>query len=365
MSHEIVKSISVTKENVFLTSADSSLRPLDFHRWECTSLSEMLKEQGRAAVLAQLGEDIWNGNIRLYQGNKLCKLFLEARSALPRSLHFSNYDSKTAGIYLGKMVAKLEKEPYADLSSIVDEALAIRNDREYILDAAKRTGHNFLDYASEEVQQDRAFALEVVQAGAGAAWFRYPKQYQDDKDFALKALRLNGCVYRELSDELKADREIILEAFQEREGRQYHEHLPDLIPIEAYCQYDAAAHKLNIDTKFICDLLDKCPSMHLNREPDLLMNREIVLKWVQVGRFFPYSVTDLPQDYLTDETIQTALCKRFEGTDKYEVLLQRFQDAGVVIARASLDARIKSISARSAERETGATVNPEKDVPER
>ena len=365
MSHEIVKSISVTKDKVFLTSADSSLRPLHFHRWECTSLSKVLNEQGREAVLALLGEDIWNGNLRLYQGNKLCKLFLEARSELPRKLHFSNYDSKTAGMYLGKMVAKLEKEPYADLSSIVDEALTIRNDREYILNAAKRSGHNFLDYASEEVQKDRAFALEVLRAGAGAAWFRYPKQYQNDKAFALEALRLNGCVYRELSDELKADREIILAAFEEREDRKSHEHLPDLIPLEAYCQYDAAAHKLNIDTSFICDLLDRCPSMHLNRDPALLMNREIVLKWVQVGRFFPSSVTDLPQDYLMDEAVQNALCKRFEGTDKYEVLLKRFHDAGVVLARDSLDARIKSISARAAEQSLDNTADPTKDIPER
>lgn len=365
MSYEIVKSIAVTKDKVFLTGADSSLHPLHFHRWECEPLTKILREQGREALYATLGEDVWNGNIHLRQGNKLCRLFLEARSAFPRNLHFSNFDSKAAGGYLGRMVSALEQNPNADLSSIVSEALTIRNDRDYILDAAKRSGYNFLDFASEEVQSDRAFALKVLHAGSGRAWFRYPNYYNADKDFAMEALKLNGCFYRELNDSLKADREIILEAFRESETRRFHEHLPDLIPVTAYFKSNAAASQSAYDTEFLCDLLDKCPSMHMSRAPWLLQNREIVEKWVQVGRFFPHSVTEVPKEYLQDKKIQSLLCKRFEGTDKYAALMQRFADVGIQLPHEPLAQRINAVSSRTADQHPVSAVKRDQDSPER
>jgi len=365
MSYEIVKSIAISKDKVFLTGADSSLRPLHFHRWECEPLTKILGEQGREALYASIGEEVWNGNMHLWQGNKLCKLFLEAHSAFPRNLHFSNFDSKTAGKYLGRMVAALEQDPSADLSPIVSEALAIRNDRNYILDAVKRTGYNFLDYASEEVQNDRAFALEVLHAGSGTAWFHYPKQYNADKAFAMEALKLNGCFYRELEHPLRDDREIILEAFRESEGRRFHEHLPDLIPASAYFKRDTESNQSMYDTEFLCDLLDKCPSMHMSRAPWLLQNREIVEKWVQVGRFFPHSVTELPAEYLQDEKIQSLLCRRFEGTDKYDILMQRFKAVGIQLPHEPLAHRINAVSNRTAAQQLVSDTPRDKDSPER
>lgn len=364
MSYEIVKSIAITKDKVFLTGADSSLRPLHFNRWECESLSEILREQGREALYAIIGEEVWNGNMHLRQGNKLCKLYLKARDAFPRGLSFSNYDSKTAGTYLGKMVSALEQDPHTDLSPFVDEALALRNDRNYILDAAKRTGHNFLDFANKELQQDKAFALEVLHAGGGAAWFQYPELYKDDKDFALEALKLNGCFFRALSPELRGDRDIILEAFSESPSKRFHEHLPDLISVNAYLKHDASAKKFIVDTDFICALLDRCPAMHMDRVPELLSHRKIVEKWVQVGKFFPYCVTDLPKKYLLDEQIQSLLCSRFEGTDKYQSLMQRFAVAGILLPQESLATRIKSVSARAAEQKQDSTISIEDRSPE-
>lgn len=347
MSHEIVKSIAIKDNKVYLTSADSSVRPLYFNRWECSAYSKILSEQGKDALYAKIGEEVWNGNLEIRQGSRLCKLYLEARNAFPTGMNFLSLDACAAGKFLGKMVTRLEKDSRADLSDCVNQALALQNDKDYILEAAKRTGHNFLNHAGPEVQKDRAFALEVLRAGHGAAWFDYPMEYKDDREFALEAVKLNGCFYRYLGETLKADREIIMEAYREMPDKTYHEHLPDIIPTAALLDFESDPTRPALDKKFILALLDACPSMHLFRSPYLLQERDIALKWVQVGSFFPYSVGDLPKQYLTDRAFQDTLYKRFEGTDRLDVLLKRFADMGIQLNKRYLDSRIQSASNRA------------------
>lgn len=364
MSHEIVKSITIQDDKVFLTSADSSLRPLDFNRWECTSLSQILAEKGRDALYATIGKEVWNGNMELRQGSKLCKLFLEARNALPSGLSFLSLESKAAGEFLGKMVSRLEANPLADLSGYVKQVRDLQNDRDYILEAAYRTGHNFLNYASQEVQQDREFALEVLRAGNGAAWFDYPEAYKDDKAFALEAVKLNGCFYRSLGDSVKADREVVMEAFREAPDKAYHEHLPDIISPLALLDCETNPLKPVLDKKFIMDLLDSCPSMHMSRLPALLNDRDIALKWTQVGKFFPSSVRDLPKQYLTDKEFQDVLCQRFEGTDKFDVLVKRLAELGVTLNKKSLNLQIQSANNRAAASSTSTPAHTKVPEPE-
>ncbi len=348
MSHTIVKSIGIKGDKVYLTSADSSIRPLYYHRWECTSLSKILSEKGKDALYATIGEEVWNGNMHLRHGSKLCALFMEARNAFPRDMNFSTFDSKAAGTLLGEMVTKLAEDPKADLLPYIQRALEMRNDRGYILEAAQRTGHNFLNYASEEVQRDRAFALQVLHTAGGTAWFSYPAHFKDDKEFALEALQLNGCLYRELSDRLKADREVLLAAFQETPGKKYHEHLPDLIPPEAYCFFNASSNQLEMDKAFVCKLVEICPAMHMDRAPHLLADRAIALKWAQVGKFFPFSFSELPKQYQHDKEFQDTLIRRFENTDKYDTLLQRFAREGLIYSDNSFDAKLSAAKARAA-----------------
>lgn len=346
MSHEIVKSISIKDHKVYLTSAANNLRPLTFERWECTSLSQILEEQGREALYAKIGQEVWDGNFELRSGSNLCKLFQRARNAFPSDMNFTSFDSKAAGKFMGQMVSSLEADPFANLSKYVNQALALRNDRDYILEAAHRTGHNYLNYANPDLQKDKAFAIEVLQAGGRSAWFTYPKQFQDDKEFALEAVKLNGCFYRQLGESVKADRDIILEAFRESPDKQYHEHLPDIIPPAALYDFEKDPLRPTFDKAFFMNLLDACPSMHLDRTPFLLQHRDVALKWAEVGKFFPYSVKNLPKQYLTDKAFQDTLCKRFEGTFKYDVLMEKFEEMGVPLSKPSLDAKIQSAQSR-------------------
>lgn len=348
MSYEVVKSIVLKDKEgqVWLNSADSSIRPLSFSSWECKGLSEIYQKEGREAVLARIGEDVWNGNLHLYQGNKLCKLFLQAQELLPQGLNFMNFDGKAAGEFLGKAVARLEQDPQAELQEEAEALLALRNDKDYILETAKRTGHSYLGFADVELQKDRNFALEVMKACGADAWADYPAMYADDKGFALEMLRLNGCHYRSLSDRLKADREVIMEAFSEAEGKTYHEHLPDLIPPEAYWKIIDGS-SIVLDREFICSLLERCPSMHLSREPMFVNDGTICLKWCAVGKWFPYSVKDVPAEFLREKAFQDVLIGRFEGTEAWEKLVKRFEDKGIVLQAFSFDSVLQDAVERS------------------
>lgn len=350
MSYEIVKSIVLKDKDksVWLNSADSSVRPLHFSTWECKGLSDIYQKAGREAVLALIGKDVWDGNLHLYQGNKLCNLFLTAREALPRDLSFMNFDGKTAGEFLGQAVAKLEKNSRADLSEDVNALLSLRNDKDYILEVAKRTGHNFLNNAEPAVQQDREFALEVMKACGDSPWADYPKAFENDKAFALEVLKSNGCRYRHLSPELKADKDVIVAAFAEAEGKKYHEHLPDLIPPETLWKI-VDGTSIVLDRQFVCDLLDICPSMHLSRLPLLVDDGEICLKWCQVGKFFPYDVQYVPEEYLQMQVFQDALVDRFAGTELYGKLVEKLAEKHVYLEGVSLDATLNDARAKAVE----------------
>lgn len=361
MSYEIIKGITIKRDKVYLTSADSSVRPLDFHQWECETLSQTLSEDGREALLARIGKNVWEGDFRLNKGNKLCDLFLKARSALPGNLSWHNYYGETAGEYLAKMVLKLENDPSADLSDEIGQMLERMNDRQYIFEAARVGGYNYLNYADEALQHDKKFALEVLHAGGNRAWFDYPIAFVNDKEFALEALNMNGCFYRNLDNKLQADRDVILAAFSDTGKNRYHEHLPDLIPITAYCER-TSDNKLVVDTGFICNLLDVCPSLHMHRAPWLINQRDIALAWCKVGKFFPYDMKYLSEEFLSEKETQDILLSRFEGTDKYDVFINKLEEKGVTLHKGSLGALLADATQRSEEMGANTLCEETKDI---
>ena len=59
MSYEKVRSIKIDEVagEVFVTGASNNVRPLTYEKWECPSLSKILKEQGRKAVEVEISRD--------------------------------------------------------------------------------------------------------------------------------------------------------------------------------------------------------------------------------------------------------------------------------------------------------------------
>ncbi|OGP24993.1 MAG: hypothetical protein A2X99_02300 [Deltaproteobacteria bacterium GWB2_55_19] len=66
MSYHIIKSIKVDEKEgkVYITGADNNVRPRTPHRWECTSLSQILVEQGREAVDLEILEAYESGDFQ-------------------------------------------------------------------------------------------------------------------------------------------------------------------------------------------------------------------------------------------------------------------------------------------------------------
>lgn len=358
MSYDIVKSISIKKDKVFLTSADSSLRPLYFHQWECEPLSKMLREEGQKAVLCRLGEDIWGGSLRVYKGSKLCNLFLQARNELPRYMNWSNFDSKAAGEFLGNAVMKLSENPKADLSEDVTALLALRNDKDYILEAAFRTGRSYLDFAEESVQKDREFALKVILAAGGSPSFNFPQYFKGDKALAMAAIESNGCIYRQLDESLRGDREVVFAAFAEVEGKRFHEHLPDLIPPMTFFDFSKDPLKPLLDKDFALELIRICPSLHIERTKWLLQDKDIALEWCKVGKYITHNVAHMPQEYLIRKDFQDVLMSRCQDEKQRQILEKKLNEAGVLL-RGSLEEKISA--AKTAGVEAPSVSHPVKE----
>lgn len=79
MSYHIVKSIVVDEieKKVYITGSDNNVYPRTPHKWECTSLSRMLVEDGKEAVEIEIMQEYENGN---FQGN--CNKWTRALKAL-------------------------------------------------------------------------------------------------------------------------------------------------------------------------------------------------------------------------------------------------------------------------------------------
>jgi len=84
----------------------------------------------------------------------------------------------------------------------------------------------------------------------------------------------------------------------------------------------------------------------LERFSMLLEYREVALKWCEVGKFFPHSVANLPDEFVQDEEFQNTLLNRFPDGEKHEILMQRFALKGLILSEPSLDGRIKNAKSR-------------------
>lgn len=338
MGYDIVKSITFKDNKVYLTSADGRSYPRTFTKWESVRFSEIYAKEGKEAVLSAIGENIWGGHYHIQKnGSKFCNLFIEAQNRLPKHLNFSNMDCQSAGKYLGKAVIKLEENIHADLSKEVNELLALMNDRDHIYEASRRTGYNFLNFASEEVRSDREFALKVLKAAGDRAWFEYPKGYEDDKEFALEALKYNGCFYRSLSENLKADTDIIIHAFNAYRDRKFFEHLPDLIPKEVFS---------NNDKSFVYDLFKICPKMHIHRALWLLEDHDIALHWCKTATYLNDVASYLPERYASRKEFQDIIEERCKNETELEIIKTKLSVRGIQFPAVSLKDRISNAKDR-------------------
>lgn len=70
MSYEIVKKIRIADSKVFITSDSNNVFPKYYREWECTSLSEVLQQQGEEELNFQLLKEYENGLFQEGNPNK-------------------------------------------------------------------------------------------------------------------------------------------------------------------------------------------------------------------------------------------------------------------------------------------------------
>ena len=90
---------------------------------------------------------------------------------------------------------------------------ALRNDRDFVLEAVRVNGRAF-GGASDALRNDRNVALEAVRANGPALWGA-SEALRNDRNFVLEAVRVSGRALWAASDDLKNDREIVLAAIRQ------------------------------------------------------------------------------------------------------------------------------------------------------
>ena len=113
-----------------------------------------------------------------------------------------------------------------------DNSCKLLNNKEFMLSIGKQflipfkyinkellkyeDGNNFeklglltLKYASEELQDDKQFVLEIMKMGAKYQAFEYVSEgLKDDKEFVLEVMKIKPAVFLHLSERLKQDKEL-------------------------------------------------------------------------------------------------------------------------------------------------------------
>lgn len=317
MSYDIIKSITIKEDKVFITSACNNLRPLYFTRDEWTGLSEKLQLHGEEALYKVIGTELWSGNIRIRKGSVLCNLLKYCYDYLHNTNKERLYiGPEIAGTYIGKMVSTLKREKLKEknFSDLVLELKATITSKEYILEMAEK-GEECLGN-SRSLEEDHSFVIQALKH-AGTNLFSIPKIYNNDREIAMIALENNGCIYRLLSPQLQQEEEIIFKAFTKRvHQNQRTESLIKLIPMEYFTD----------NKPFIIKLLNVCPFLNWENTRCLAMfnDKDIVLEAIKTQLISDDFLSRLPSKWYNDQEVLSELLSKLPKTySAYKELLMR------------------------------------------
>ena len=122
-------------------------------------------------------------------------------------------------VHVGTWERAIGEHAYAGVTSkgVLAELNPVHAHRREALVAVKADGM-VLKYASEELKADREVVLAAAQQVDGEGLGYASKELQADREVVLQAVRQNGWALKHASEELRADREVVLAAVQE-DGR--------------------------------------------------------------------------------------------------------------------------------------------------
>lgn len=334
MSYDIIKSIAIKGDKVYFTSASNNVRPRTFYRNDSPYFNEAYQKGGMHGLLKAIGEDVWNGNFHLQPGgSKICKLMSRALTCIegPGGGYYSSLlrgflDDEHGGEYLATVTEKLMDDPSYYPAKELSDLEALRSDKEAVLSICKNKPVAFC-FAAQSIQEDRQAAREYIETCANRIMFTFPGSFTEDKELAMLALPHNGCIYRQLGEGLRGDKDIVRLAFDDSIDRRATEHLPDIIPVS-----------LRQDKEFMREIISLCPALHVHRAKDILTDREDVLLWAKTAKFLPSSLQDIPQEHLVDRELQNIALERCAGDEgKMNKLREIYRNAGIDLPESFVD----------------------------
>lgn len=333
MSYEIIKSIAVKGDCVSITSAPNNISPRTFSKWSADTYNEIYRQGGLEGFLREFSKDVWNGNYHLSpSGSKYVKALSAALDAVycysPSLRHFLD-DARGAELIASAAMKYLKTKTFSDKDFAPYEAL--RSDPEAVLDVCSKNPIAF-SYAAESVRQNRDAAKSYIEQCSGQLMFQFPENFDNDKELALAAIRNNGCIYRQINQNLCADPDITRLAFaSDLEGRRFHEHLPDLIPLS-----------LRKDPAFMQEIIRSCPQLHLHRALEILDNRDTALVAAQVCTPAPYVYDNFKSEYLMDPAFQKIMFSRCNEPEHLKKLQGLYSKRGIPVP--AIDKPARSLS---------------------
>lgn len=356
MSYDIVRSITIKDNKIFFTSAASNVSPRTFERYEVPGYSELYQKQGMKALLQEIAKNVWNGNYHLQGGSAIARLLSEGHMLLRDEPILARFlDEGHASEFMANLAVRRMDvpEPGAQNAWVATELArleSLRHDKRAVLDICKSKPDAF-GYAAGEVYCDRDTAKEYIRECSHMLLFNFPSEYSNDKELAMLALPHNGCIYRQLSESLRADKDIIRLAFCTNiPDRQFSEHLPDLIPSE-----------VRKDNTFMRELLEICPVMHVDRARDILSDLENAKTMARHNKWARANLHSVPREHLTNREFQAVLLDRYQSPEERDKLRGAFRCFNLPLfedAKPSLEDRISGAQARAGE---GRGDKPSKD----
>jgi len=152
-------------------------------------------------------------------------------------------------------------------------------EREILLAAARQNGKAILRSASDEVRADREIVLAAVRQSCWALEYA-SKDLRADREIVLAAVQQSGRALEYASKDLRADREIVLAALQQSGWFRY------------------ASKDLRADRNIVLAAVQQHSRLLRYASEKLRADREIVLAAVQQdGSAFRYASNDLRSDW--------------------------------------------------------------------
>lgn len=297
MSYSIIKKVVFKGTDVYITSASNNITPRWYEEFKSDYYSNLMRNEGFAAVVKCFAEGMQSGENRFLRGCKFNNAMLQAQADLTPNGKYTLtrfLDSETYADYVVRRVNSIYNHTDFSVMAETNKLLVLRKDVNAVLNMCDRNSEAFL-YADESVKTNRAAVIRYVEKCAKELMFNIPQNFVDDKEIVLNAVKQHGCCLRSVSERLRDDKEVVLAAFS---SEKYREHLPNII-----------SQRLLQDVDFMKEIIVAQPRLHFLNSKILLNYPEIVLTLAQKSEWvndFQY----VPKDIINKPEIQMALANR-------------------------------------------------------